>query len=327
MSVYRRIFSQAWKTTWKNRYLWFFGLFAMLLGNGGELEIIFRNFNFSLDQGIIGGLYNFAQTGIFKTETLYNIGNLMKSDPLSLIMAIGVLTTLGLIGLFLVWLTVVSQAALVNNSAKIASGKNVDFQDGVTAGMKNFWPVFGLNFAVKILIYVFFIVVSIPVISSFSSSNFTLNNLIFFIFFLLFIPLAMALSFIVKYAIANIIIKGNDLVSALRSGWDLFRANWLVSLEMAFVLFFINFMVGLCALLILLILAIPFVLIAMFFAYFSLIFNFWAVISFGLIIFFLLVIAIGALLSVFQISAWTGLYLELSGKGAVSKINRVFGAS
>jgi hypothetical protein len=40
MSLYRSILKRAWEISWKFKYLWFFGLFAALLGNGGEFEII-----------------------------------------------------------------------------------------------------------------------------------------------------------------------------------------------------------------------------------------------------------------------------------------------
>ena len=43
MSFYRNILKQAWKITWRNKYLWWLGIFAALLGNGGEFEILFNN--------------------------------------------------------------------------------------------------------------------------------------------------------------------------------------------------------------------------------------------------------------------------------------------
>ncbi len=37
MTLYRDILGQSLKSAWHNKYLWFFGLFAALLGNAGEL--------------------------------------------------------------------------------------------------------------------------------------------------------------------------------------------------------------------------------------------------------------------------------------------------
>ena len=53
MFLYRDVLSQAWKNTWQNKYLWFFGLFAALLGGWGDLEIVFRGLNGS-EQGMPG---------------------------------------------------------------------------------------------------------------------------------------------------------------------------------------------------------------------------------------------------------------------------------
>lgn len=325
MSIYRKIISQAWKTTWQNKYLWFFGLFAMLLGNGGELEIIFRNLNLSLDQGIVAGLKSFADTGLFQISTLGNIAKLMQQDPISTLVAICVLLTMLLIGLFLVWLTVVSQAALINNAVKINYGKKHDFQDGVAVGMSKFWSVFSLNAILKILLYLTFILLSLPLLANLSRSASILNGLLFLILFIFFIPLAMSLSFITRYTTAYIIVKNEKFFDALKMGWLLFKKNWLVSLEMAFLLFAINFAVGIGLIMVTLILAVPFLFVAWIFFYWSMVFNFWTLIALAFVVFMIMVVFTGAMLSTFQTAAWTGLYLELLGAGAISKITRVFG--
>ena len=68
-----------------------------------------------------------------------------------------------------------------------------------------------------------------------------------------------------KYAIAYVVIKGSGFVEAVKLGWQLFVKNWLVSLEMAFILFFINFAVGFGLLLLFLISAGPFLFLALVF--------------------------------------------------------------
>jgi hypothetical protein len=51
MTLYRSIFRQAWAITWQYKYLWFFGFFAALLGNGGEYEILSKGLRGDMSQG------------------------------------------------------------------------------------------------------------------------------------------------------------------------------------------------------------------------------------------------------------------------------------
>ena len=65
MTLYRDIIKEAWQITWRRRFLWFFGLFAVLLGNGGEYEILFQNFDAISDQQRL--IYNLQNISEAKT--------------------------------------------------------------------------------------------------------------------------------------------------------------------------------------------------------------------------------------------------------------------
>ena len=45
-SIYRSILKQAVNIAWKFKYLWFFGLFAALAGNGGIYNIGINNIQY-----------------------------------------------------------------------------------------------------------------------------------------------------------------------------------------------------------------------------------------------------------------------------------------
>lgn len=336
MSLYRNILKQAWNITWRHKYLWFFGLFVALLGNSGEYEIIARKLSLNASGNFLnfGGL---AETGIFSGSALVNIGQLFKSEPFTVIMILVVwLVILVLLG-FLLWLIIVSQAALVNNSATIITnkrkGQDIGIKDGVMAGTKYFWPVLGLNIVIKIIIYSAITLVSLPIIFTIarvgSSAELapalsTGTNLLFILLFIIFIPAAVALSFIIKYAICYVVIKGSRFIDSIRQGWQLFIKNWLVSVEMAFLLFFINFLVGLGILLVVLILTIPFLFLAILAYKLISLTSFWLIVIIGLTFFLFIIIAGGAALATFQTASWTGLYIELTGRGGISKIVRIF---
>ena len=118
--------------------------------------------------------------------------------------------------------------------------------------------------------------------------------------------------------------KIKKMIDAVRLGWELFLSNWLVSLEMAFILFGISFLTTLCVFLSLAILAIPLMLIAYIALQLASLGLFWFILFSFLILFILIVVLVGSVLTTFQIASWTGLFIELINKGAVSKIVRVF---
>ncbi len=316
MSLYKTILSQAWKTTWRHKYLWFFGLFATFIGAGGEYNVLFRGFSGGSKQQIFPGLSRIAETGVFSGQTLVNIGGIMRNDPLSLLTLLLVFLIILVIIGFLIWLATVSQIALVNSAAKYLAKKKVDFRAGVAMGTEKFWPVLWLNVLVKFLIYLIFIIVGILVIANVPWPVFTVA-------FIISVIAALSLSFIIKYAVAYIVIEENNFVESIKNGWRLFIDNWLVSLEMAIILFFINLLVGLSVVLVILTLTIPFMFLLMAVYQISVTAGFGIVAILALVLLLVIIVLSGAILSVFQISSWTGLFIRLIGKGGTSKIIRV----
>ena len=323
MSLYRRLLAQAWKNTWAHKYLWFFGLFATFLGSSGEFNLMFRSFGDVADHGLFPTLHSFWATGIFSTTALANFGNLMLTDSFSLLMALTILTVLAMLLCFLIWFAVVAQGGLIYNCSRIVSNKSHDLKNGMDLGMKRFWPVFGLNVILKFVIYVIFIVLALPVVLWFTHPSGA--QICFFMFaYIIFIPASVIVAFIIKYALAYVAIKDKKMIEAVRLGWELFLSNWLVSLEMAFILFGISFLTTLCVFLLLAILAIPLMLIAYIALQLASLGLFWFILFSFSILFILIVVLVGSVLTTFQIASWTGLFIELINKGAVSKIVRVF---
>lgn len=324
MSLYRTILKRAWDNTWQHKYLWFFGLFAALLGNGGELELIFRNFDGQARNVLFPTWQRFAETGIFSANSLHNIGNLAQTEPYTLFLALSTMLIIAILIMFVLWLTIVSQIAIVHNTAKIKHDKEHDFKDGVMRGIKKFWPAFGLNMIIKAISAVLFFLIGLPIYFGFVKTTFTIS-LTYLVMFVVFIPVSLILSFVFKYAIVYTVVKGQKFIESIKSGWELFRKNWLVSMEMAILLFFINFLTGIAVLLIFLILAVPLLFLILLFSELFVFVNFWLFIFSAVILLLIMVVFIGSMLSTFQISAWTHLFIELVGKGGVSKLVRVFG--
>lgn len=336
MPLYRRILSQAWKITWHHKYLWFFGLFAVLFTSGGEYEIFVRIFGGDINQPILPGMRRVAETGIFSQQGMEGISRVIKNDPLTLMKVGLVLLVILVLFIFLIWLSVISQTALVKNVSsllgkKIASSKtgavfskvaSNNFSSSVLKASEKFWPIFGLNVVNKAVIYLAFILVSLPIILTAGGIGAIIKSL-YVIAFIVFVPIALALSFIFKYAIAYVVIKGSKFVDSIKDGWQLFIKNWLVSLEMAFILFFINFIAGLLIILIVLSLIIPFLFLALVVYQLATTIGFWIIITIAFIALLAVIVLSGAILSTFQISSWTTLFIELINRGGVSKIVRI----
>lgn len=324
--LYRNILSQSIKASWQYKYLWFFGLFAALLSNGGEYEIFSRGLGGGNNPsaGIIPWFQSINQTGIFSMKAVNNIINIAQNDPFSLVAVIIVgLVILALIS-FVVWLSMVSQAALVNNAAvHLRGGKEGDIKGGLANGIKKFWPVLSLNLLAKAAVGIVLVIFSLPMVHSDSKLNVVLDNLFYILIFIVFVFLVLALTFIVKYAIGFSVIQGKKIRESLMAGWQLFLKNWIVSMEMAIILFFVSFAASFAYLLAMLVFAIPFYILI----FISVNINIIAFlfILFSALIFYVASLGLfGSILSTFQIFSWTGLFLELTGKsGAESKLVRV----
>ncbi|MFA4833634.1 MAG: hypothetical protein WC619_02160 [Patescibacteria group bacterium] len=326
MSLYRNILKQALSITWRHKYLWFFGLFATLIGGGGEYQVLVQGIGGDTAQNLFPNFSRLAETGIFSRSGLANMGELLKNDPFTAIVLILVSLIILALIVFLIWLMTVSQTALVNNSAEIISGKkelSSGVRRGVAAGVRYFWPVLGLNIIIKIIICLAFFFISLPVVFWAAKMNPVVNGSLYIILFIIFIPLAIVLSFIIKYAICYVVIKGSNFINAIKEGWQLFTKNWLISIEMAFILFFINFLVGLGIILAVLILIVPFLFLALILYKAISFIGFWLIIVIGLIVLLTIIVGGGAALTTFQTVSWTGLFTELIGRGGVSKIERI----
>lgn len=322
MFSYRTILKQAWAVTWKHKYLWLLGLFASLVAGGGswEYQIITQN----LGQNPIEGSY-------FRLGSILTVSDIVKNFCLGLISLFHqdfwtvlnaltiLLITLILLASF-IWLAVTSQAALVGSLKKILTSKkkldNLSIRDSMSEGYRHFWPVLGLNIVMKALIYLVVFIVGLPLLLM-AISDSSILFAAYILIFIIFIPIAMSLSLLVKYAIAYKVIDNRTFVVSLEKGAKLFRDNWLVSLEMAVILFLINFAFSGAALIILSLFLLPLFLI-------GLMFNlFWLTIL-TLLSAIAVVVIFGSVLTTFQTASWTNLFLNLRDNGGLAKLERLF---
>jgi len=322
--LYRTVLSQAWAIVKKTKWLWLFGLFAAFLGNGGEIDVLFQYSKLTNAPAYLNNLRDtFANLDLNAIKD--GILNALATKPLFSILYVSIIIVFIL--LFL-WLVTVSQGSIIHTAATLDAGKKTNFRDALLKGIQNFWPILGLNFAVNFLLYFSLIILAIPFAAMYMAND-SVGALSFItiLAFIILIPITIILSFVLKYAFAFVVIKNQPMVNAFGLAWKLFLQNWLISIEMAFFLFLINLLVGFILVILIVLLAVPFVGIGLLMVLIQNETGVMAALSFGLIILLVLVLFTGAGLATFQYSAWTILFQKLLAGKKYPKLIRLVAGS
>lgn len=321
MPLYRKILSHAFSFSWQNKYLWFFGLFAAIVGSGGY-EIVGQSLSSS--SVTVETLNELMATGAFNANFFHNLTKVAMEKPLVLLAIFFMFSIIIAAVIFVLWLATVSQAAIVNNFSLFSVKKETTFQVGLKAGFKNFWKVFFLNLLEKIVILLVLMIVNLPLIFTIFYTKSPFTSVSYILLFVLFVPLLLILSLLVKYAIAYVVIKNETLPQSLKRAFQLFKDNWIISIEMACLMFVISFVFAILIIILISVYVLPFsFIVGMSGLSFGPVVSLVVIFLLALIGIIFLVIA-GSFMSVFQISAWTDLFIEITGRGGESKFERLF---
>jgi len=321
MFSYRSVLGSAWTITKQHKKLWVFGFLAFILSAGGEYQVLAQILNEDYGTSIYNQMISgYSMMNPVFWSDLYKVCISDTRTGLAIIMMIILMAGLAFL---ILWVCVKSQIALVKWTKIYLNTKNQDkkvsFWDEVSTCDGKFWPTLCLNLTNKIAIIALFSLLSLPLIYLyFVDSNVAI--LIYTLFFIVFLPLAISISLIIKYSIAGVTLENQSFVKSLESGWSLFFKNWLVSLEMAILLFLINFFVSLASIFILSVVVLPIMLALI-------IFNILPLLYILIFLSFLLLVIMTAVLMSFQTSTWTLLFLELRGSKASNvkaKLERIF---
>lgn len=323
MQFYRSILSQAWEIVKKNKRLWWFGLFAALLvGNGGEVDIYFKNL-----QSLTDNTSWYSPTFWLDNpwaKILERINDLGLTGAWSnwLIFVLGALACC-----LIIWFIITSQIVLINQAAKDSRQTVLSFFEHIKAGQKHWWQVFCVNILNKLIVYVALLVLAMPWLAAYLKTGWqAYENLYLITGFIILVPLAIIISFLVKYSINYILIEKLHIIPALEKAGLLFIKNWLISLEMAVLMFLINTAVSFIIFVCVAIFSSPFLIISAVSTQLSTSyypqFLFLAVLAF--VVLLLAIIIFGAMFSAFQWIAWTLFFKELTTGKAQPKLVRWF---
>lgn len=323
--LYRPILKQAWSITKKFKSLWFFGLFAAIIGFNGEYEILSRAVARPLNEpGIIQSAFIGFQNGLNESlvgaENIWsNLWQVSTINPETTITVIFIALMTILIVVFFFWLSLISQIGLIKNSALAIRGKKTSINEAIDTAVHKFWPVLFVNLILKLILFVLFFLLGAQAILLGRASLAMI--LLYYISFILFILLIFTTSFILRYQIYFIVLKNKSFKSAFINAWQIFKQNWLTSLEMSFILFVIFLVVTFIAsIIVTIIAAVPFAAALYFDLSFGII-GLIGIISLASVI--IITFLSSAILQTYQWTSWTLLFNRLAGKdGGTSKIIR-----
>jgi hypothetical protein len=329
MLTYRPILKKALQLTTRHKKWWILGFFVALLGNGGEYEIAFSNLK-KISQSNISAdslLGFFTNNFISKNLFIYSKNLLTTNQPLTSLALL-----LALSGL--IYLIITAQGTLI---AAVFGGVSKKYRpfSGYAEIKKywlqtrdKFWELFFANLIFKGGGLILAALISMPFIILLSSlTNLSTSASALIIGFLIFTPLAIIVSFLVKYTLIYIVAKGQDPLASFLNSLKLFQNNWLITGEIALILLVLNLLTGLAALIVSLILSFPLIAGTALIIYpLALPDGYYFTIIAWLMILTLPIL--GSVLAVFQYSAWTILFKKLTGRRRLhSKIARVTAAA
>ena len=201
------------------------------------------------------------------------------------------------------------------------------FSAAFYAGLKHWIQLFLLFVTAYVLVVVitFTLVVAITTLAPVAQFE-SAQLLVTIIAGIVFIPLVVVVSFLVRLAAMSIVLEQTHLGQAVQRAWKLFAEHWLVILEMSIVSFIVVGVASVVVLLGLIIIFLPyFVGLSLETADVALI-RFENTIYVGQWVYLLLSLFTGAVLTTWQWSAWTLLFQTLRDSKPASTLVRWIGS-
>ncbi len=315
---YSLILKEAWQIAVKNKILWLFGLFASFISLEAVYEVILGQLNQARNTEILHQeILNLGQNQNLFLNKYLEFFNLLPQDYSAYLFFIAVAIAV----ILFIWLIFISQIAIIFSSAQKYLRNNLKINEILSASNEKFWAVLSINILIKLFLYAGFLALSLPLLYSLLTQNqqaLIAANLIFFVFYTIF---AVIVSFLAAYATNFIVLKDLHILEAIKEAWHLFAKNITISLELAFVLFFLK------------VLSLIFICCLFFLAFVPLFAIFILALSNGslvgivmsltLLILFFLVIAllINSIFTVFYLASWTITFIQLTENTLVGKIS------
>lgn len=300
---YGSIIKEAWQITWKNKYLWWFGLLVALSGGVSS--------NFSPSWKEKSGWEENMQQKISEWAVVH--WNWI----------VGGLILLGLLTIVFLILNVWGRGALVVSLGKIAAKGPTNFKAGMREGKKFFWPILGLNLFLFGISMTTLIILGTPVAILFYLKAYGVGAFLAFGGLSIFILLIILFSFLQRFGIIYLVLGKISFWNALENAYQLFRRNLFPSLIMGIIFIPLGLLAGLTALAFILV-SLLFFLIPGLLAYFLM--GKWVIISLlvlGIIILLIGILTINSVYAVLAQAIWILFFRQIALSKEEEKIMEV----
>lgn len=231
MSInYFSILKNAWKITWHNKYLLWFGFFLALAEVGNYL-------NYSFNEG----------------EKLNEISRKMLDFlAQNTGWAIGAAIFLLLVFLVLAILAMISRGALIKSTARISKGEKTSFKEGFKEGKKYFWKIFSIGFVIGLFVLATLLVLLIPIVFLIYNKAYLIAVPLAALAALIIIPLVFLASFLKIYGYIYAVTGDISFWPAIENAYALLRKNIWPTIVMLLIFFLLNVFLAIAILFILL---------------------------------------------------------------------------
>ncbi len=288
------ILKMAFHISWKNKFLWWFGLFIALSAPGSF------NMNFPTSTG-----ENAEKMKSFTEPAVNFLGQYLAW----IILAGGIA--------FIIFLTIyvlgkISRGALIRSSAKILREEKTGFKLGFSDGKKYFWKILGLDLLISVFLFCIVLAVLIPSIILFVVKAYVAGALLLLPAIIIIVTLAVLASYIKSYGHLYIVLANLPIWLSIENAYALFRKNIWPSIVMSLINSAIGIVVGLPLLFFIFI----FILMGILGCFIAYAVLEWAgVIIFGTIAFLILlaiILTVRSALEVFFQNVWLLFFLEIA---------------
>ncbi len=244
---YGDLIKDAFRISWRNKFLWFFGIFVAGgnaftgCGSGG-------GGNSGGSGGDFQSSAEISQASLSMAEPRSTLAQLapqfqMEENAVALIVAGGIAVVVFI--LIALFLSVVSSGGMTDSVAAINRGEERRFGSTFRAGVASFWRVLGqaiLYFLVGLaFLVVTGLVFAIPfgityLLTESTGARIAVGVSMLALWLLLFIVFLIPYGVVGQFAMRRLVLGGEGMFSAIRGGYRLFRGNlgrgllvWLIN--------------------------------------------------------------------------------------------------
>lgn len=289
---YIQILKDAWQITWKNRFLWLFGLLIAIASPGG----LNSNFN-------TGGSEKIDDASVQKASDFI-------AQNLHWIIA-GIIALIVLV-IILVIIGIIARAGLLKSIDAVLKNKPIGFKAGMKEGKKYLGKLFVLGLTIFFLVFASVIVLALPVVLLLINKAIVTGVFLGILAFIILVPVIALCSFLKAYGNIYVVLGELSAWNALEKAYELFRKNMLASIIMWLLFIPIGFALMLAIIMILVPLALLF--LATGFGLYFAAGTPGAIITacVGVICFLAIILSVRSVYETFIQSAWYLFFLEIA---------------